>query len=101
MLKGRKVGTFTAGLSMVVFGVLFLLRIYFPSINYRLILTLWPLILIFLGVEILISFFINKQEVMKYDGGAILLTIILTFFAMGMACAEFAIQNSHYYFYWR
>lgn len=95
MFKGRRVGTFTAGIVLVVFGLLFLARLYFPIISYRLILSLWPLVLIFLGIEILISCLINREEVMRYDGGAIVLIFLLSFFSICMATAEFILTNAH------
>ena len=49
MIKNRRVGTLTAGVSMVVFGALFLLQLVVPTVTIRLIASLWPLVLIFLG----------------------------------------------------
>jgi len=94
MFKGRRVGTFTAGIVFIMFGVMFLLRTIFPIINFSLILSLWPLILVFLGIEIIVAYIINKEEQMKYDASAIVLIIILSFFAMGMATMEFLINHS-------
>ena len=94
MFKGRRVGTFTAGIVLIMFGVMFLLRTIFPIINFTLILSLWPLILVFLGIEIIVAYIINKEEQMKYDASAIVLVIILSFFAMGMATMEFLINHS-------
>ncbi len=96
MLKGRRVGTFTAGIMLIVFGLLFLSRLVFPIISYKLILSLWPIILLLLGIEIIVAYIINKQEKMRYDGGAIFLVIFMSFFAVGMACTEFIINNAHY-----
>lgn len=87
------VGTFTAGLLLIVFGVLYLLRIFIPSINYNFIVSLWPTILIFIGMEIIIACVINKGEKLKYDAGAVILLMILLCFAMGMAFMEFAIEH--------
>ncbi|WP_049041592.1 LiaF transmembrane domain-containing protein [Clostridium sporogenes] len=93
MLKGRRVGTLTAGIILVVFGVMFLLRLVTDNINIFLIASLWPIILVLLGIEIIIAYIINKEEKMKYDFGAIILVIILVFFAMGMGTAEFVINH--------
>ena len=93
MIKGRRVGTFTAGIVLVMFGVLFLLRLLFKDINYSVIVSLWPLILVFLGIEIIVAYIINKEDQMKYDASAIVLIIILSFFAMGMAGMEFVITH--------
>ena len=92
MLKGRRVGTLTSGTVLIVFGILFLLRLVFPAIKFSIISSLWPIILILLGVEILISYMVNKEEKIKYDTGAIFLVIVLSFFSMGMALMELAIK---------
>lgn len=93
MYKGRRVGTFTAGIVLVLFGALFLLRLVTDSINIMFIASLWPLILVFLGVEVIAASIINKEEKMQYDFGAIILIIILAFFAMGMGGAEFVYSH--------
>ena len=53
MLRGRRVGTLTLGIVLIVFGLLFIARIILPFINYAVILQCWPVILILLGVEVL------------------------------------------------
>ncbi|MGO5064606.1 MULTISPECIES: LiaI-LiaF-like domain-containing protein [unclassified Clostridium] len=93
MLKGRRVGTLTAGIILVVFGAMFLLRLTMDNINISLIVSFWPIILVLLGIEIIVAYIINKEEKMKYDFSAIMLVIILVFFAMGMGIAEFAITH--------
>lgn len=93
MIRGRRVGTFTTGIVMVIFGIMFLLRLINPSINYVLIASMWPLILVLLGIEIIIAYLINKEEIMKYDFSAIILIILLSFFAMGMGCMEYVITH--------
>ena len=93
MIRGRRVGTFTTGIVMVIFGIMFLLRLVNPSINYVLIASMWPLILVLLGIEIIIAYLINKEEIMKYDFSAIILIILLSFFAMGMGCMEYVITH--------
>ena len=93
MIKGRKVGTFTTGILLVMFGILFLLRLTSLNIDYLLISSLWPLVLILLGIEIIMAYLINKEEIMKYDFGAIILVVLLSFFAMGMGCMEYVITH--------
>ncbi|HEY5587605.1 MAG TPA: hypothetical protein VIK86_01465 [Candidatus Paceibacterota bacterium] len=93
MIKGRRVGTFTTGIVLVMFGILFLLRLIYPGINYLLIATMWPLVLIILGIEIIVAYAINKEGIMKYDFGAIILILIVSFFAMGMGCMEYVITH--------
>lgn len=93
MLKGRRVGTFTAGIVLVVFGVLFLLRGILPNMNYGEIIALWPIILILLGVEIIVSYMVNKEEKLKYDAGAIMIVMTVSAFSMVMAFMEFIIEH--------
>ena len=93
MIKGRRVGTFTTGIILVMFGILFLLRLISPNINYLLIASLWPLVLIIIGIEIIVAYIINKEEILKYDFGAILLIIMVSIFAMGMGCMEYVITH--------
>jgi len=93
MIKGRRVGTFTTGIVLVIFGMMFLLKLIFPSINYLVIASLWPLILIIIGIEIIVSYIINKDEILKYDFGAMFLIIIISIFAMSMGCMEYVITH--------
>ena len=93
MIKNRRVGTLTAGVSMVIFGVLFLLRLAVPAVTIRLIASLWPLVLIFLGVEILIAYALNKEGQMRYDAGSVVLIIALALFTVCMAAAQLTMEN--------
>jgi heme O synthase-like polyprenyltransferase len=93
MTKGRRVGTFTTGIILVIFGVMFLLRLIYPNINYLAIASLWPLILILVGIEIIAAYLLNKEAMIRYDFSAIILIIILSFFAMGMGCMEYIITH--------
>ena len=94
MFKGRRVGTFTAGIVLVVFGVMFLLHTFFPFFDYNFIFSLWPVILILLGFEIIISYVINDENKLRYDAGAIALTIILGIFAMTMGGMQYVLEHA-------
>lgn len=85
--RTRRVGSFTCGLMLVLYGILFLVHIIQPKLNYSIIFELWPLILIFLGVEILVSCTNKNQEKGKfvYDFWAVILVFIVAFFAMIMS----------------
>lgn len=87
-MRMRRVGSFTCGILLILFGGLFLLRLFVPMITYTFILHLWPLILIFLGVEVLLSNRKSENIVIKYDVAAIMLVFLLLFFSMGMGIAE-------------
>ena len=93
MIKRRRVGTFTTGIVLVMFGIMFLLRLMYPSINYSIIASMWPLVLVILGVEIILACFMKKEEIMKYDFAGIFILITLSIFAMGMGCMEYIITH--------
>ncbi len=89
-VRTHRVGAITAGLSMVVFGVLFILHLFIGSLDYALIFRLWPIMLIGLGVELLISNYKSDQVI--YDKPAVVLLFITTLFAMSMAGADMLLQ---------
>ncbi len=93
-MRTRRVGSITCGALLILFGILFFLHLFLPVITYRIIFDLWPLILIFLGVEILLSNWKEREAVMKYDVGAIVLVILLALFSMGMGIAQFCIDKT-------
>ncbi|MBQ7863241.1 MAG: hypothetical protein IJ353_02115 [Lachnospiraceae bacterium] len=84
--RSHRVGSVTAGLTMVGYGVMFFLRLFLDMVDYQTMFSLWPVMLILLGLELLISNFSTKKIV--YDKAAIFLLIVMTFFAMGMAVAD-------------
>jgi hypothetical protein len=84
--RSHRVGSVTAGLSMVGIGVMFLLHLFFDLVDYRMMFSLWPVMLILLGLELLLSNFSKRKIV--YDKAAIFLLILMTFFSMGMAVAD-------------
>lgn len=97
MNKTHRVGTLTLGGMLIIFGFLFLLRIFFQGLSFEIIFKLWPVIFIFLGFEILIANFIQKEEKLIYDKTAFALIIILSFFAMGMSIVEFVLENINHH----
>lgn len=94
--RTHRVGAVTAGLCMVGFGILLLLHTLFEIVSYDVIFSLWPLILISLGVELLLSNVFDRKII--YDKAAVFLLIVMTFFVMAIACAdicmEAALQNN-------
>ena len=97
MTKTHRVGSLTLGGMLIVFGVLFLLRLFIPGMTYELIFRLWPILFLFLGGEILIANFRQQQDQLIYDKTAFALIILLTFFAMGMAIADFCLNTAYSY----
>lgn len=84
IVNTHRTGTITFGLTLIFFGVLFLVHMVFPVLDYVRIFRLWPCILILLGVEVLLA---NRKENIRfvYDRGAIVLLILMMLFAMMMA----------------
>lgn len=81
--REHRVGSITAGISLILFGLAFFLNEIGVISDMGIILKLWPLILIGIGVEILIC---NRKETnIIYDKGAVFLMILMTGFSMMMA----------------
>lgn len=95
-LRTRRVGSVTFGLTLILFGVLFLLHIVVPSLHYEIIFQFWPVVFVLLGIEILVENHRSNAENCRfiYDFPAILMLVILLLFAMVMAAADFSL---HYY----
>ena len=91
--RTHRVGTVTFGLVLVVMGVLFLLEMIFPVLDYELIFRLWPLIFISLGIEVLLSSR-RAEERRVYDGAASFLLMLLVVIAMGMAGMDLAFTHA-------
>lgn len=90
--KTHRVGSITLGLALVLFGSLFLVHIFIPTLDYQMIFHLWPCIFIMLGIEVLLG---NRKEGdgFVYDKAAITLIIILSLFAMTMGAVDFSIEQ--------
>ena len=67
-VRTHRVGAFTSGFSMVGFGVLLLLHNLLDVMDYEMILGFWPLILIGMGIELLLSNVFKSRIV--YDKAA-------------------------------
>ncbi len=85
-VRTHRVGTITAGVALIAFGIMFILHLFVNAVTYEFIFKLWPLILIGVGLEVLISNI--RTDSVIYDKAAIVLMFILAFFAMGMAGAD-------------
>ncbi len=97
MSRTHRVGTVTCGLMFIVYGILFILHIIMPQLNYRILFNLWPIALISLGVEILVSCTRKEQEEKKviYDFPAVLLIMLVVLFVIIMAALDFGLNVSH------
>jgi hypothetical protein len=89
---------------LLLFGVLFLIHVFWPGLDYEVIFRCWPCIFILLGLEVLVGNHKaagmaeeGQQVQFVYDKAAILLLICMTFFAMVMAVADVCIRYSGRY----
>ena len=89
-LRIRRVGSVTFGLILILFGVLFLLHIVMPGLNYEMIFNLWPVVFILMGVEILVENHRSNTGQYKYvyDFPAIVMLLMMLLFAMVMGGVE-------------
>lgn len=86
-MRQRRIGTITLGVSLVLFGILFMIRIFGGVLNYTLIFHLWPLILVALGMEILYYSCLAPEKAGAYDFAAIIILIMIVF----LQCAWLAL----------
>lgn len=63
----RRVGTLTLGLTLIVTGIIALIVMFYPQFNLTAIIKVTPVILIFLGGEILFAHIFHRGERLKYD----------------------------------
>ncbi len=94
VIRTRRVGSVSFGLTLIVFGVLFLVHMAVPSLAYDVIFRCWPVVFVFLGMEILAENRKSNEAGYKfiYDFPAILMLFLMLFFAMMMAVVDCAIQ---------
>jgi uncharacterized membrane protein HdeD (DUF308 family) len=93
MSNNRRVGTLTLGIVLILMGMAFISHLIFPELSMRILLDFWPLVLIILGIETLASYFINKQERLRYDGWSIVIMIGLIGFSTFMGGAQFLLEE--------
>ena len=70
-LRTRRVGSVTFGLTLVLFGILFLIHTVIPSLDYEIIFQCWPMVFVLLGVEILVENRRSNAEKCDSDAGYI------------------------------
>ena len=94
-VRTHRVGAVTSGFCMVGFGVMLLLHNLLDVMDYEMILGLWPLILIGMGIELLLSNVFKSKIV--YDKAAIVLLFVMTLLVMVLAGADVCIEASKVY----
>lgn len=108
-IRIHRLGAVTFGIVLVLLGVVCLLRVILPALDFGLVIRFWPLVLIILGVEVLLG---NRQKTYEvlddkgqvveqdkviYDVPAIMMMFAALFFTLLLAWADWA-QMNHYYF---
>ena len=93
-MRNRRVGTLTFGIILIGIGVLFVMHLFFPAaISYSLISRLWPVALIFLGIEVLVAYIVNKEYKITYDGWAVFLMIVIIIMVCVIAGCQLLLDN--------
>jgi len=94
-VRTHRVGAFTSGFCMVGFGVMLLLHNLLDIMDYEMILGLWPLILIGMGIELLLSNVFKSRIV--YDKAAIALLFVMTLLVLMLAGVDVFMEMSKAY----
>ena len=95
--KQRRVGTFTLGVVLVVSGILMLVSMFWPHLDWAWVLKCSPLILIGLGVETLLA--AKGGGKVKYDWVGMVLCCILVCAALCLyAMAWWLVYGPEYSF---
>ena len=92
-MKERRIGTFTLGAMLVVYGILFVINIFTDKLNYATIFRFWPILLIMLGIEILVGLYSKEKTKFIYDKGSVVLLILITIFVLVAATAEWCVTK--------
>lgn len=90
-VRERRVGTFTFGIVLVIAGIAMTAALFFPSLDFRLLLKLSPAALILLGTEVLLS--TRKGGRIKYDWLGMLLCFLLVMLALGVFFTAWAMTR--------
>lgn len=95
----RRVGTITAGFTLIAVGIVAIIGMFVPRFDFWMAFRLSPVILICLGIEILVNYFLHRQDKIKYDVLSMLLCAGLVLFVAVMMAA-YAAARWHGYLLW-
>lgn len=95
VIRTRRVGSVTFGLTLICFGIMFLIHIAVPAFRYDVIFRFWPIVFILLGIEILVENHKSNQEGCRfvYDFPAVVMLVLMLFFAMMLAAMDYAMMH--------
>lgn len=96
----RRVGSVTFGLTLVCYGAMFLIHVFFPMLKYEYIFRLWPIVFLLLGGEILVENHKSGTDGCRivYDFAAVVMLGLMLLFAMFMAVVDYGITHGQFYF---
>lgn len=89
--RQRRVGTLTAGFALILTGLAIGASFLWPSFDLTMVFRLCPLILIFLGIEVMASNFSGSDVQIKYDFLSFFLCIVMVFSALGLSTIPYFI----------
>lgn len=81
-VRERRVGTLTFGFTLVVMGAAMMASLFYPQMDFTLLMKASPSILIFLGAEVLLS--ARKGGRVKYDWLGMVLCLLFVIIALGL-----------------
>lgn len=93
-VKTRRVGTITMGIALVVLGVVLVLGIFVPQVDYIFLAQLAPIVLVVLGAEILIAHIRHRDEKLRYDFLSIIICILLIGASLFAATVPLVFRNT-------
>ena len=93
--KQRRVGTFTLGVVLVVSGILMLVSMFWPHLDWAWVLKCSPLILIGLGVETLLA--AKGGGKVKYDWVGMVLCFVLVCAALCLYAVAWCLMSGPEY----
>ena len=91
--SNRRLGTLTAGITLILVGGVLLVSLFMPS--WPLLMTalkLWPCVLILLGLELLCSRFSKAESAPRVDVGSLVIMLLCALFAFSCAAASLWMQ---------
>ena len=91
----KRVGTFTFGLTLVLFGICIIVQTIFPFDMVKILLLLWPITFISIGIETI--YYLTKKDIqIKYDFLGIILTLFLLFIGGVFSAINYGVNKILY-----
>jgi len=110
-IRIRRLGSVTFGIVMIALGIIMIINAIFAEFDLVLLLRFWPVILVFLGIEVLLGNHYKSTEIINpegkaieqnkviYDIPAVIMMSITLFMVYIIALAEWLYKNETAWFY--